>query len=97
MLASPQLTRKAHAYPCSLVSRSYFAATLAAEIAAAKAEGRFSEGVSDLSGSSITVKGQPKVRGRRPHSGSGADRARAAAPNAVGYSLAIQEWERPAL
>jgi hypothetical protein len=41
---------------------SYFAATLAAEIAAAKAEGRYSEGVSDLLGSSITVKGQPQVR-----------------------------------
>lgn len=54
----------AHAITDTLTpqTHSYFAATLAAEIAAAKAEGRYSEGVSDLTGSSITIKGQPEVR-----------------------------------
>ena len=40
---------------------SYFACTLTAEIRAAKAEGRYFEGVSDLSGSNITEILQPKV------------------------------------
>lgn len=58
------LTELTHLRPPKTLHGSYFASTLAAEIAAAKAEGRFSEGVSDLSGSSITIKGQPKVRAR---------------------------------
>jgi len=41
---------------------SYFACTLTAEIRAAKAEGRYFEGVSDLSGSNITEILEPKVR-----------------------------------
>jgi CRISPR/Cas system-associated protein Csm6 len=41
---------------------SYFACTLMAEIRAAKAEGRYFEGVSDLSGSNITEILKPKVR-----------------------------------
>ena len=41
---------------------SYFACTLTAEIRAAKAEGRYFEGVSDLSGSNITEILKPKVR-----------------------------------
>ncbi len=40
---------------------SYFACTLTAEIRAAKAEGRYFEGVSDLSGSNITEILKPKV------------------------------------
>lgn len=40
---------------------SYFACTLTAEIRAAKAEGRYFEGVSDLSGSNITEILQPKA------------------------------------
>lgn len=41
---------------------NYFAASLAAEIAAARAEGRYSEGVSDLFGSSIQLQGDAEVR-----------------------------------
>lgn len=40
---------------------SYFEKTLVAEIRAAKAEGRYFEGVSDLSGSSISERPQPQV------------------------------------
>lgn len=40
---------------------SYFACTLTAEIRAAKAEGRYFEGVSDLSGSNITEILEPKA------------------------------------
>ena len=40
---------------------SYFACTLTAEIRAAKAEGRYFEGVSDLSDSNITEILKPKV------------------------------------
>jgi hypothetical protein len=35
----------------------YFFSTLAAEVAAARAEGRYSEGVSDIGGSSIALAG----------------------------------------
>ena len=40
---------------------SYFACTLTSEIRAAKAEGRYFEGVSDLSGSNITDMLEPKA------------------------------------
>ncbi|KAF8066309.1 strawberry notch-like protein [Scenedesmus sp. PABB004] len=40
---------------------NYFTATLAAEIAAAKAEGRYTEGVSDLQGSSIRLARPPEL------------------------------------
>lgn len=40
---------------------SYFACTITAEIRAAKAEGRYFEGVSDLSGSNITEVHEPQV------------------------------------
>lgn len=41
---------------------SYFEKTLVAEIRAAKAEGRYFEGVSDLSGSNISERPQPQVQ-----------------------------------
>ena len=44
---------------------AYFTATLGAEIRAAKAEGRYFEGVSDLGGSHVS-KVEPEVRGCRP-------------------------------
>lgn len=56
---------------CHALPRSYFAATLAAEISAAKAEGRYSEGVADLLGSDIAIKGQPRVRGGDAGRGQG--------------------------
>uniref|UniRef100_A0A383VKE6 UBA domain-containing protein n=1 Tax=Tetradesmus obliquus TaxID=3088 RepID=A0A383VKE6_TETOB len=40
---------------------NYFAATLAAEIAAARAEGRYTEGVSDIQGSSISLARPPQL------------------------------------
>lgn len=43
---------------------NYFACTLAAEIRAAKAEGRYFEGVSDLGGSHVS-KVEPQVRLRQ--------------------------------
>ena len=39
----------------------YFSCTLAAEIQAAKADGRYFEGVSDLSGSNIARAAEPQV------------------------------------
>ena len=45
---------------------AYFTATLGAEIRAAKAEGRYFEGVSDLGGSHVS-KVEPKVRCWCPH------------------------------
>jgi hypothetical protein len=40
---------------------SYFQATLAAEVHAAKAEGKYSEGVSDLPGQHIARDGEAQV------------------------------------
>jgi hypothetical protein len=51
---------------------NYFAATLAAEIAAARAEGRYSEGVADLHGSSISRAGPPAVLWSEGGEGPGA-------------------------
>ena len=51
---------------------NYFAATLAAEIAAARAEGRYSEGVADLHGSSISRAGTPAVLWSEGGEGPGA-------------------------
>ncbi len=48
---------------------NYFFATLAAEVAAAKAEGRYSEGVSDIGGSNIAPAGPPAVLWREQASG----------------------------
>ncbi|KAF6265497.1 hypothetical protein COO60DRAFT_1623874 [Scenedesmus sp. NREL 46B-D3] len=54
---------------------NYFAATLAAEIAAARAEGRYTEGVSDLQGSSISLARPPQLLWGDASSGSGAGAA----------------------
>jgi hypothetical protein len=43
---------------------SYFQATLGAEIQAAKAEGKYFEGVSDLPGQHIARDGEAQVGGR---------------------------------
>ena len=48
---------------------NYFACTLAAEIRAAKAEGRYYEGVSDLGGSHVS-KVEPQVLPSPPNSSS---------------------------
>lgn len=62
---------------------NYFAATLAAEIAAAKAEGRYSEGVSDIHGSSIKLARPPELLWGESAAAAGGD---------LNAGAAVQTW-----
>lgn len=66
---------------------NYFAATLAAEIAAAKAEGRYSEGVSDIHGSSIKLARPPELLW-----GESSAAAAASGSGSPGVGAAVQTW-----
>lgn len=52
--------------PALAACLQYFQATLAAEIRAAKADGKYFEGVSDLPGQNIQRAGEPQVRAEGP-------------------------------
>ncbi|KAK3286832.1 hypothetical protein CYMTET_5621 [Cymbomonas tetramitiformis] len=73
---------------------SYFAAVLAAEVRAAKSEGKYSEGVSDLPASSLQEEGAPKVLFENPWSGMKTMQHTVTMDRGMSFTAACERLER---
>lgn len=73
---------------------NYFTATLTACIRSAKAEGRYSEGMSDMPASDISQEGLPETLWTDPHTGLKTLQNTLRVDRGISYTVAVERLER---